>query len=435
MTTHSLPSAITLLLLAAAAGGCGGAAEPSLAVAEPRPHGDERPVEVSDLDRPVAELLKARCEHDIPTYTCAECRYEVGVARAEAQLFDPGEGGVLRTAVVTAAPATAVRELPGEVALDANRSVTVTPPAPGIAVEVLVDLGRHVRRGDPVARLESPAYRDAAALVVDAAAAESAAAATLAREEAMFARRICPEKDVVAARAEHARARARVRSAEGTLRSLGLSADEIAALHDADDAGLLVVRSPLDGVVVDRHAAAGARVEPGDPLVVVADTRRMWIQADLHESDVAAVTAAGEHLDAEAEVAAWPGRRFRGTVDRVTGTLDPVTRTARARVVVANPDGLLRAGMFARVYLVVPTGGTAIAVPSEAVLEDEGRTFAFVRATGDYWIRRPITVGGRAGDEVAVLAGLAPGDEIVTRGAFLLKSDVLRSKMGAGCAD
>ena len=134
-------------------------------------------------------------------------------------------------------------------------------------------------------------------------------------------------------------------------------------------------------------------------------------------------------------MAAWPGRRFAGTMQLVSGTLDALTRTARARVVVDNPEGLLKAGMFARVRLAVATAGTAITVPREAVLEDAGRTFAFVRLKDDYFIRRPVRLGAAFGDLVTVTAGLAPGDEIVTAGAFLLKSDVLRSKMGAGCAD
>ncbi len=435
MTRPTFLRLVLPLPLLAAMAGCGGPTAPAAAA----PRGAAAPAavaaEASDLDRPVAELLAARCEHGIPTYTCDECRYEVGVAKAEARLFDPAQGGVMRAAVVAAGPARAYRELPGEVVLDANRSVTVTPPAAGIVTAVGVDLGDRVRRGDPLVRLECPAYREAAARLAAAAAAEEAAAATLAREEKLFARRICPEKDVIAARAEHARTRAGVRSAEAVLRSLGVPAGEIATLPSAEDAGLLVVRAPLDGVVVDRRAAAGARVEPGAPLVAVADTGTVWVLAELHETDVAAVTAAGDGAPAQVEVAAWPGRLFPGRVRVVSGTLDPLTRTARARVVVDNAEGQLRAGMFARVRLAVATEGTAINVPREAVLEDAGRAFAFVRLRGDYFIRRPVRVGAVFGDLVTVTAGLAPGDEVVTAGAFLLKSDVPRSKLGAGCAD
>jgi len=107
-----------------------------------------------------------------------------------------------------------------------------------------------------------------------------------------------------------------------------------------------------------------------------------------------------------------------------------------ARVVVPNPEGLLRPGMFARVDLLLPDGaGEAVALPEEAVLEDEGRTFVFVRATPELFARRPVVPGRAAGGWLEIAGGLRGGETVVARGAFLLKSDVLRAKMGAGCAD
>jgi cobalt-zinc-cadmium efflux system membrane fusion protein len=138
---------------------------------------------------------------------------------------------------------------------------------------------------------------------------------------------------------------------------------------------------------------------------------------------------------AHVEVPAYPGRNFSGRVERVSGVVDEATRTTRVRVVVENPEGLLRSGMFARVHLHENGSEQALAVPAEAVLEDEGRAFVFVPAEPPYFVRRPVLVG-RAWDEwVEVTQGLADGDMVVSRGAFALKSDVLRSKMGAGCAD
>jgi cobalt-zinc-cadmium efflux system membrane fusion protein len=91
--------------------------------------------------------------------------------------------------------------------------------------------------------------------------------------------------------------------------------------------------------------------------------------------------------------------------------------------------------MFAKARLFVPTEAQALAVPKAALLEDEGRTFVFVRHHGEYFIRRPVAAGRALGDWVEVLQGLEEGQEVAAEGAFLLKSDVLRSKMGAGCAD
>jgi cobalt-zinc-cadmium efflux system membrane fusion protein len=107
----------------------------------------------------------------------------------------------------------------------------------------------------------------------------------------------------------------------------------------------------------------------------------------------------------------------------------------KVRIAVKNPDGKLRAGMFAAVQLYLPGEEEALAVPRAAVLSDEGRAFVFVHHHGEFFIRRPVETGRSSVDWVEVRKGLAGGETLATAGAFLLKSDVLRSKMGAGCAD
>ena len=111
------------------------------------------------------------------------------------------------------------------------------------------------------------------------------------------------------------------------------------------------------------------------------------------------------------------------------------SRTVRLRVSVPDAGRRLMAGMFATVKVFLPGEGQALTVPRDAVLEDEGRSFVFVHHHGEYYVRRPITPGRRWAGWVEVRKGLSAGQEVVADGAFLMKSDVLRSKMGAGCAD
>jgi cobalt-zinc-cadmium efflux system membrane fusion protein len=107
----------------------------------------------------------------------------------------------------------------------------------------------------------------------------------------------------------------------------------------------------------------------------------------------------------------------------------------KVRIAVRNGAGKLRAGMFAAVELYLPAEEEALVVPRSAVLSDDGRSFVFVHHRGEYFIRRPLEPGRATVDWVEVRKGLAGGEEVAASGAFLLKSDVLRSKMGAGCAD
>lgn len=420
----------------AAASGCG----PPSPVAEPaHEHAHEAEAhELSDLDRPLDELLAARCEHDSPTHTCDECRYEVGFVKVAPELIGAGKG--IETAAVSLRPVEEAREATGEVALNEERSVWLSPRAAGVVRSIRVDLGARVAAGAVLYEVDCMELSEARAAFVRAAAELELARATHARESDLFARKICPEKDMLEARAALERAAAEERAAREKLLRFGLGEAELAAAATAPpqgDSGLLAVRAPFAGTVLERSLSLGALVSPGDRTVLLADTSRMWVQTALYEREVAAVLGlqATQEVRAEVAVPSYQGRVFSGTVERVGGTLDEATRTARARVVVDNPGNLLRAGMTARVRLLVPAAAEALAVPADAVLEDEGRRFVFIRHDASYLVRRPVKVGRAWADWVEIAEGLSPGQEVATHGAFLLKSDVLRSKMGAGCAD
>ncbi len=196
------------------------------------------------------------------------------------------------------------------------------------------------------------------------------------------------------------------------------------------------VRAPFAGTVLERSLSIGEQAQPGSRLLLLADTERVWVITTVYEREVSALLRAQQEAPVRATVtvSAYPGSTFQGRVEQVSGTFDEATRTASVRVVVENPGNLLRAGMFARVELLLPGATGGVALPEEAVLGDEGRSFVFVRMEGPYFVRRPVRTGPKTDGWIEV-TGIESGAEVVTKGAFLLKSDVLRSKMGAGCAD
>ena len=114
--------------------------------------------------------------------------------------------------------------------------------------------------------------------------------------------------------------------------------------------------------------------------------------------------------------------------------MDKHSRTVKARIELDNQERLLRPGMFANVQLAIDPSGGQVAVPSAALLSDEGRDFVFVHHLGDYYVRRPVERGREMNGFTEIRGTIHAGDNVVTTGSFLLKSDVLRSKMGAGCA-
>lgn len=407
-------------------------------------HGDEHggaeteaADEPSDLDLPVEALLAARCEHDVPTHTCDECRYEVGVVKVSSDLLDAD--GPLDTTRVELRAIDEATALNAEVRLNEERAAHLSPRAAGTVRSIDVDLGSRVRRGQVLFTVASPEFAEARAEFIRARADARLAAANLERETDLHARKVCPLKDVLEARAHDEQARAAVASARERLLACGMTPAQIegAGEDHGESGGVLPVTAPFDGTVLERTLSLGAAVEPGQPLLLIADTSRMWVIASLYESELATLLErqARGVIRATVEVPAYPGRVFTGRLDRVGGTLDEATRTASARLVVENPDGLLRAGMFARVRLEGSGSARVPTLPEEAVLEDEGRAFVFVPVEPPYFIRRPVAIGRTGDGWVEIAQGLTGGETVVAHGAFMLKSDVLRSKMGAGCAD
>jgi cobalt-zinc-cadmium efflux system membrane fusion protein len=381
--------------------------------------------EPSDLDRPLAELVALTCEHGQKTFECDKCRYQIGFVRAPASL---AQGGLLKTAKVERQEVAVPVALTGEVRFDERRVGHVSSQVEGIIKRVHVALGDQVRKGQPLVEIESVAIGEAQATNLEAQGMLKLARRNFERVSELRKETISSETDFLQAKQEIEAADIRAQGARGKLTRLGTA---------SGSRGRLVLRAPMDGAVLVMHAVSGEVARSDQALVTVGDNTSVWVWADLYERDIATVKrgqAAGK-LAASVSVKAYPGEEFAGTVDLVSPAMDESSRTVKVRVEVKNPDGRLLAGMFAAIKLFLPGTDETLAVPRNAVLEDEGRSFVFVHYQGEYYVRRPVTTGRTWAAWVEIKKGLAEGQIVVDEGAFLMKSDVLRSKMGAGCAD
>jgi cobalt-zinc-cadmium efflux system membrane fusion protein len=406
---------------------------PATGEAQPSKEGkEEAAAEVSDLDRPLSELGAARCEHGISQLQCDECRYELGMVKLAPELF--GDKSLIRTTKPSLQTISEERSLPGEVGMDETRTVHVGSPLAGSIVRSFAAPGRKVAAGAPLFEVDSPEAAEARSAYLKSLAGLTLARKTAEREALLFAKKIVAAMEVQEAEARLAEAETEVAAGRGTLLRLGLSGADVTALSEAGPSGisgLITIRAPRSGQVVEGHANPGEYAEAGKEVMTTSDPDSLWIMADLREADLATLNSG---VGVKAEVIAL-GRTFPAHFEQVLGQVSEATRTARARFSVRAEGGLLRPGMFVSVRLLLPAGASTLVVPKAAVLADGGRTFVFVHYQGDFWVRRPVTLGRRSGEMVEVAGDLKPEQRIIADGSFLLKSDVLRSKMGAGCAD
>ena len=399
--------------------------------------GGHAAVKVSDLDRPVDDLFTERCEHDREAHQCDQCRYQVGVVRVPEELL---ADGLVKTARVQRRQLERPVSLTGEVRFADRRVTHVSPRAEGVVQRVFVGLGQKVERGQPLLEMESVSLGEAESHYREAEATLRLARKAHERQTTLRQEQITSEREYLAARQEMEAASIRATAAADKLRRLGLGAEEVDALGRGGapvTRGRLILRAPAAGAILDMHAVQGEAVRPEQNVFTLGDLSQLWVLADVYEAQLQEVLAHEFHGDMRATVTAkaFPGEVFPASVDLVAPSMDEKTRTLKVRVGVPNPRGKLRAGMFVNVELYLPSGPEALAVPAAAILSDGGRSFVFLRHHGEYWVRRPVEVGLSSGEWIEVRKGLAGGEIVATEGCFLLKSDVLRSKMGAGCAD
>jgi cobalt-zinc-cadmium efflux system membrane fusion protein len=374
-------------------------------------------------------------EHGFPESVCPRCHPElVRAAGAEPPQFPPpgtririaGEQALrasgIETVAAQARPVARAVEVVGRVGYDQNRLAQLTARGEALVLEVKVDVGDDVKAGQPLAVLTSASVGGNQAQLGSAKARVQAARAALAREEALVERGISARKDVEEARRELAAAEAEGDAARAALAASG---------GGSGSGGRYVLTAPFAGTVVARDAVAGRSVAADRVLLEVADLSRMWAELDVPEVDAAAVRP-GQRVRIRLE--ALRGAAREGTIARVGSSVDPASRTVRARVELPNADRALKAGLLLRATIDVSDAHDAVLVPRDAVQRADGHSLVFVRIGKGVFDPVAVEVGEASGDAVAV-TGVDAGAEVVTTGAFLLKTEILKDSIGAGCCE
>jgi len=206
------------------------------------------------------------------------------------------------------------------------------------------------------------------------------------------------------------------------LRNVGVSEAQIAALQKTRQARQVVqVESPRDGFVVEKNALEGQMVERGTTLYRIADLATVWVFADIYESDLPFIKVG---QPATVRLAYLPDRTFSGRVTYIYPTVDEKTRAVRVRMEFYNPGYFLKPGMYATATIHAELTPDAVLVPDMAVLRSGERNTAFVALGDGKFEPRTVSLGaGGAGNVYQVLAGLRPGERVVTSGQFLLDSE------------
>jgi len=326
----------------------------------------------------------------------------------------------MRIGVVGEQTVATTLEAPGRIAFDDLRVAHVFAPVSGRIVKIDAAAGQHVRKGDALLEIESP---DVGAAFADVGKAEADLAASereLKRQQELVEAHAAAQRELDQARNAYERARAelaRARRRAELFRVRGI--DRVTQRFS--------LRSPIDGEVIARTANPGTDVQgqlsggTAPELFTVGSLETIWVYADVYEADLARVKPGAV---VQVKVIAYPDRSFPGRIEWMSSVLDPVTRTARLRCPLANPDRALLPEMYATVSIATPPR-KALVVPRSAVLHVGDERIVFVQSgTTENGLlrfqRRRVVLEESEGDPVPVSSGLQVGDAVVVSGALLL---------------
>ena len=312
----------------------------------------------------------------------------------------------------------------GHLVWDDNRTTPIYSPVAGFVEKVVAEIGQKVEPGDDLALMHSPDYAQAQADYFKAVSALSQAQKALSRFQRLLQYGAAAVKDVESAKGDFDRATAEKQRAEVTLQKLSET-------FGTDPSNLYHLRSPLEGIVVDKKINLGEQVRSDimlsgitdlatTPLFRISDPTHLWVEFDVPEGEIGRLKPG---MPIKVRTPAYPGRPFPGKIEVVGAALDANTRVAYARGAVPNPEGLLKEEMYVTIRLELATLQTqAVTVPSTAVMYLAGKFYVFVQSGPRKFTRQEVSVEHESDSGKTVVHGLASGQWVISDGAVLVNA-------------
>lgn len=336
-------------------------------------------------------------------------------------------------------------------------TATVTSLVHGVVTKVLVDVGDVVKPGQIVAYINCPEISDAQSAYVERSAHEIEAKANIslvktrlalaqresARLEELLAEGISAKKDLEAAQSKNAGTEAELQTsvallaaseiqltaAASRLRSLGIEPTRMRIDKLSTE---LPLRSPINGLVSQKTAQVGQQVGPlsgasNPSLFTIVDLSKVWVMLEVPQSEISRIRN-GAKVTFTSEVA--PGKKFNGRVTKLGQNFDSMSRTASVRTEIENKESILKPGMMVLANVDIPGSNSNVIIPSTAVQKHSNQNVVFKKIASSRFKAVIVSIANDDGFSSEVVSGICPGDMIVTKGAFLLKSELMKGSIG-----
>lgn len=369
-------------------------------------------------------LSLAACKGKSATVTTASA--EVLPDEPKTVKFDPK---ALERLGIRVAPAGAQNtdldlELPGSLEYNLDKYAEVGTIVDGRVTSLKVKPGDHVKKGQVLATLVVPSIALAQADYLSAEASAKIAKENAGREHALLGKGLTTAREAEVARADESRTEAELAAAQAKLEALGVQRPS--GDTNISGAGTLILRAPLDGVVVRRDAVLGRFLQARESAFVIADPSDLRAAINVYEADLPYFRVGAE---ATIFIDAMPGKSVTGKIVLIEPQVGKASRAARAYIDVPNPEGVLRPGLFVRASIRLPEStqhAGRVLVPAPAVQPIGDDDVVFVQREPGLFDVRTVSVVRRTTQVAEVREGLAPGESIAVEGAFILRGEVTK---------
>lgn len=320
---------------------------------------------------------------------------------------------------------TETLRVPARVSVDELRMARIGAAVTGRLMEIHVQLGERVHRGDLLATLHNTELSVAQLAYLKALSHEVIHERAVKRAKLLFDSDVISAAELQRRESELIQAQAERQASHDQLRVLGMPEKDIRLLAETRSVNSISsVIATLEGTVIERNVAQGQVVQPADTLFTIADLSHVWVIAEVPEQQ-AGLVKTGDTTEAEVTALDQP---IKGKLIFVSDTLNADTRTVTVRMDVENQDVRLKPGMLASM-LIHGTPRKRLALPVSAIVRENNRDHVFIHLGDNRFKLHPVTLGQESGGITPVLEGLTAGEPVVTEGAFHLNNERLRKAL------
>ncbi|HEX9971365.1 MAG TPA: efflux RND transporter periplasmic adaptor subunit [bacterium] len=334
----------------------------------------------------------------------------------------------LETETISLQPFTSYLTIPAKVITNQDNEAQIGSLVQGRVHQVFVKVGDYVKAGQILMTVEGLDVGEIKAGFLKAKAAHDYTKANYERQKKLFDEKIGSQKALLESQAEYEKALAEFKAEDNKIHSVGLSDEDVTdgKKNEEHTSGTLPIKSPINGVVVERNVVIGQLVDATTNAFKVINTNSVWVDGQIYEKDL---TKINQKTNAVFTSATYQNEKFNGRIIYIGQTIDEQTRTITVRGEFSNSNNKLKPQMFGELKIPVGTNAKAILIPDEAVVKETGQNYVFVQTTDTTFEKRNVITGTSVDNMIEIKEGLKEGDTVVSKAVFYLKSELKKEEL------